>query len=398
MRWLKKRFRLILSVLVVAGIAAVALWPKSMEVDVIAVARGPMQVTIDEEGETRVRDRFVVSAPVTGRLQRIELEPGDAVVRGQTTVARLTPAESPLIDPRTRGELAAAVEAARAAVGQAQAERDRAAAALDRARTSLRRQEALADAGAIARDTLEAAQTAVRTAEEAMRAAEFTVTRVEYELQLARARLQAPGAGGRTVPVIAPVDGVVLKRLRESESIVPAGEPLLEIGDPARIEIVSDLLSTDAVQVEPGSQVIVDQWGGQHPLNGVVRRVEPSGFMKVSALGVEEQRVNVLIDVPELPAEARQLGDGYRVEIRVVTWQADDVVKVPVGALFRRGNDWAVFVVDNDVARLQMVEVGRRNDTEAQIVSGVSPDQAVVLHPPDTLENGTRVVVRGSGS
>jgi HlyD family secretion protein len=398
MRWLRRHIRLILSIIVVAAIATVAMWPKSMEVDVVAVARGPMQVTIDEEGETRVRDRFVVSAPVTGRLQRIELEPGDRVVRGQTLVARLMPAESPLIDPRTRGELAAAVEAARAAVGQAQAERDRAAAAQDRARTSLRRQEALAEAGAIARDTLEAAQTALKTTEEAMRAAEFTVTRAEYELQLARARLQAPAAGGGAVPVISPVDGVVLKRLRESESIVPAGEPLLEIGDPTRIEIVSDLLSTDAVQVPPGAPVLVEQWGGPNPLKGTVRRVEPSGFMKVSALGVEEQRVNVLIDLPELPAEARQLGDGYQVEIRIVTWQADDVVKVPVGGLFRRGDDWAVFLVDNGVARLQAVEVGRRNDTEAQIVSGVSPGQSVVLHPPDTLEDGTRVVVRAGGS
>ena len=394
MRWLKKRLRLILAVLVVAAIAAVALWPKSMEVDAIAVTRGPMQVTIDEEGETRVRDRFVVSAPVTGRLQRIELEPGDTVVRGKTMVARLTPAESPLLDPRTRGELTAAVEAARAAVGQAQAERDRAAAALERARTTLRRQEALASAGAIARDTLEAAQTSLKTAEEAMRAAEFTVTRAEYELQLARARLQAPAASGGTVPVVAPVDGVVLKRLRESESIVPAGEPLLEIGDPARIEIVSDLLSTDAVQVRPGAAVIVEQWGGPHPLDARVRRVEPSGFMKVSALGVEEQRVNVLIDLPELRDQARQLGDGYRVEIRVVTWRADDVVKVPVGTLFRRGDDWTVFVIENGTARLQAVQIGQRNDIEAQILSGLSPGQTVVLHPPDTLEDGTRVVVR----
>jgi len=224
------------------------------------------------------------------------------------------------------------------------------------------------------------------------------VTRSEYELELARARLQAPAATGGTVPVISPVDGVILKRLRESESIVPAGEPLLEIGDPGRIEIVADLLSTDAVRVPPGASVIVEQWGGPHPLKGVVRRVEPSGFMKVSALGVEEQRVNVLVDVPELPPEARQLGDAYRVEIRVVTWQSDDVVKVPVGTLFRRGEDWAVFVLDNGVARLQMVQIGQRNDTEAQVTSGLSVGQTIVLHPPDTLADGTRVVVRGAGS
>jgi HlyD family secretion protein len=397
MRWLKRHLRLILGIVVVAAIVVVALWPESMEVDVVTVARGPMLVTIDEEGETRVRDRFVVSAPVTGRLQRIELEPGDVVTRGTTVLARLTPAESPLLDPRTRGELTAASEAARAAVGQAQADRDRAAAALERARVTVTRQEALAAAGAVARDSLDAAQTSLKTAEEAMRAAEFTVTRVEYELQLARARLQAPPASGGTVTVISPVDGVILRRVRESESIVPAGEPLLEIGDPSRIEIVSDLLSTDAVRVQPGAQVIVEQWGGPRPLNGSVRRVEPSGFMKVSALGVEEQRVNVLVDVPELPPEARQLGDGYRVEIRVVTWQADEVVNVPVGTLFRRGEDWAVFAVDTGIARLQMVQVGQRNESAAQIVGGLEPGQSIVLHPPDTLEDGTRVVIRGGG-
>ena len=394
MRWLKRHIRLILGVLVVAAIVAVAMWPQSMEVDVVTVARGPMVVTIDEEGETRVRDRFVVSAPVTGRLQRIELEPGDTVTRGKTMVARLMPAESPLLDPRTRGELTAAVEAARASIGQAQAERDRAAASLERAQTTVKRQEALAQAGAVARDSLDAAQTALKTAEEAKRAADFTVTRVEYELQLARARLTAPPVAGGLVPVIAPVDGVILRRLRESESIVPAGEPLLEVGDPSRIEIVSDLLSTDAVRVQPGARVIVEQWGGSHPLTGTVRRVEPAGFMKVSALGVEEQRVNVVIDLPDLPAEARQLGDGYRVEIRVVTWQSEDVMKVPVGALFRRGEEWAVFAVNDGVARLQRVQVGQRNDSEAEIVNGLTVGQTIVLHPPDTLEEGTRVVVR----
>ncbi len=399
MRWLKNHLKLILSIVVVAGIVAVALWPQSMEVDAVAAARGPMRVTIDEEGETRVRDRFLISAPVSGRLQRIELEPGDPVVRGRTVLAQLLPADSPLLDSRTRGELSAAVDAARAAVGQAQAERDRSAAALERARTTARRQEALADAGAVARDTLEGAQTTVKTTEEAFRAAEFTVQRAEYELQLARARLQGPAAaGGRIVPVVAPVDGVVLRRLRESEATVPAGEPLLEIGNPSRIEIVSDLLSTDAVRVPPGAPVSVEQWGGPHPLEGIVRRVEPSGFMKVSALGVEEQRVNVLVDVPELPPEARQLGDGYRVEIRIVTWQADDVVKLPVGAVFRRGDEWAVFRIEEGVARLRTVQVGQRNDTEVQILGGLDAGQPVVLHPPDTLSDGTRVVVRSAAS
>ena len=408
MRFLRRHLRLILTILVVAAIAAVAMWPQSMEVDVARVARGPMRVTIDEEGETRVRDRFVVSAPVTGRLQRIELEPGDPVVRGTTVLARIRPAESPLLDPRTRSELTAAVDAARAAVGQAQAERDRAATTLERARTTLTRQQALAEAGAIARDDLEAGQTALRAAQEAMRAAEFTVQRSEYELQLARARLQAPPAAGGAVEIVAPVDGVVLRQLRESESVVPVGEPLLDIGDPNRIEIVADLLSTDAVQVQPGAPVIIEDWGGDHPLHGTVRRVEPSGFMKISALGVEEQRVNVLIDVAPLPPEARQLGDGYRVEIRIVTWEEDDVLKVPVGALFRpatsaqttagdaaEADPWAVFLVEGETARLQMVQIGHRNNLEAEVTGGLTEGQTIVMHPPDTLEDGTRVTVRG---
>ena len=324
-----------------------AMWPESIEVSRATVERGAMQVTLDEDGETRIRDKFVVSAPVGGRLQRIELEPGDTVVRGKTIVARLTTADAPLLDPRTRGELEAAVEAAGAAVGQARAELERATAELMRARTTLQRQQQLMKAGAIAADNLDAAETAVATAEEARKAAEFAVSRSEYELQLARARLRAPSPVGRAVEIVAPVSGVILKRFRESESVVPVGEPLIEIGEPARIEIVADFLSTDAVRIQPGAKVLVEGWGGSHSLEGRVRRVEPAGFMKVSALGVEEQRVNVLIDFDD-PSAAGRLGDGYRVEVRVIVWREEDVVKAPVGGLFRRGTDWAAFVIENE--------------------------------------------------
>jgi HlyD family secretion protein len=394
MRFLKNK-KLIGGLLVVAAIVAVAVWPASMDVDVARAEQGPMQVTIDEDGETRVRHRFVVSAPVAGRAQRIELEPGDAVVRGKTILARLLPAESPLLDARSRSELTAGVEAARAAVGQAQAERNRTVEALARARSTFARQQELLKAGAISNDDLEAAETSVRTAEESQRAAEFTATRAEYELQLARARLQAPQTSGRSVDIVAPVDGVILKRLRESESVVPVGEPLLEIGDPKRIEIVADLLSTDAVRVSPGTPVLIDEWGGDHPLHGRVRRVEPSGFMKVSALGVEEQRVNVIIELEDPASAARKLGDGYRVEVRVIVWREDNVLKVPTGSLFRRADEWAVFVVEEGRARLRLVKLGQRNQTEGQIISGLSVGQIVVLHPPDTLTDDMRIVVRG---
>ena len=379
---------------IVVAILAVALWPSAIEIDVAAVERGAMQVTIDEEGETRVRERFVVSAPVMGRVERIELEPGDPVVRGKTVVARLMPAPAPLIDVRTQAELAAAVEAARAAVGQSQAELQRATAMRTRAQSTVARLQTLMKSGAISGDELEAAQTTLRSAEEAVHAGEFAVARVEHELQLARARLKPSGAGGGLVTVVAPVDGVVLKRLRESATVVPIGEPLLEIGDPASLEIVSDLLSTDAVRVSRGAPVIIDQWGGSGPLEGLVRRVEPSGFLKVSALGVEEQRVNVVIDFAGETGPGN-LGDGFRVEVRIVTWQETAVLKAPVGALFRRGEEWAAFLVDGGRARLRPLQVGQRNDREGQILNGLSEGQTVVVHPPDTLTDGARVRVRG---
>ena len=392
MRLLKNK-KLIAAVLVVAGIVGVALWPESMEVSVVHTERGPMQVTVDEDGETRVRDRFLVTAPVSGRVQRIEIEPGDTVVRGKTVLARITPGESPLLDPRTRSELQAAIEAATAAVGQARAERQRAGTTLERARTTLRRQQELMKAGAIAADDLDAAETALATSEDALRAAEFTERRAESELQLARARLSAPSTSGRSVDVLSPIDGTVLKRMRESEGIVPVGEPLLEIGEPGRMEIVADLLSTDAVRVSPGAEVLIEQWGGGHTLHGRVRRVEPSGFMKVSALGVEEQRVNVVIDFTN-PAEASRLGDAYRVEVRIVLWKESDVLKVPVGALFRQGDGWAVFVVAEGRVRRQMVQLGQRNENEGQITGGLEAGATIVLHPPDTLTDGARVTVR----
>jgi HlyD family secretion protein len=391
---LVKNRRLLFAMIVVGIILSAALWPEAIEVDVARGERGPLRVTIDEEGETRVRERFVISAPVAGRLQRVELEPGDPIRRGQV-LARLTPAAPALLDARTRAELAAAVDAARAAVGQARAERARAAAALDRAQTSLKREEALAEVGAVSRDQVEASRAALRNAQEAHRAAEFGVARADYDLQMARARGQQPAALGRPIEIAAPVDGVVLKRHHESEAVVPSGEPLLEVGDPSRLEVVSDLLSTDAVQVSPADRVEMVQWGGGTPLAGRVRRVEPSGFMKVSALGVEEQRVNVIIDFVDPGAAARVLGDAYRVEVRIVTWEGNDVLHVPVGSLFRRGNDWSVFVVHDGRAAVRTVQIGHRNGTAAEVLEGLEAGAVVVLHPPDTLTDGARVTPRG---
>jgi HlyD family secretion protein len=266
-----------------------------------------------------------------------------------------------LVDPAAEDALSAAVDSARGSLGQAQAERARTQATLDRARSALQRQQRLAEAGVISRDDLEAAQTTLRAAEEVHKAAAFNVTVAQAQLDAARARLQRPDAGTRAVDVVSPIDGVVLKRFRESETVVPAGEPLVEVGDPAGIEVVADLLSTDAVRVSAGDPVLIEQWGGGHALQGRVQRVEPSGFMKVSALGVEEQRVNVIVDFADPATASRLLGDGYRVEVRVVEAQVENALTVPIGSLFRRGEEWAVFIVGDDGrARVQQVELGQR--------------------------------------
>jgi HlyD family secretion protein len=391
---LLKNARVLVIVVIVAAIAAAAFWPDAIAVDLVTVERRPMEVTIDEEGETRVRDRFVVSAPVAGRLRRIELEPGDTVVKG-AVVAQLVPADAPLLDPRTRAELNAAAAASRAALVQAQAERDRASATLANARDMLRRREQLVAAGAASQEDLQSAQTALKTAEGAMRGADAAVSQASHQLELAQARLQSPvTGGGRTIELRAPVSGAVLKRLHESEAVVPPGEALIEIGDPSRIEIVSDLLSTDAVRVSPGLPVHVEQWGGADALAARVRRVEPSGFMKISALGVEEQRVNVIIDFADPAAAGRALGDAYRVEVRIVTWSSEQVTAVPIGALFRRGNDWAAFVRSGDRAVLRVVKLGHRNNEAGEILEGLQPGDTVVLHPPDTLTDGARITER----
>lgn len=376
----------------VAAIVAVALWPETVSVDVAPAARGPMEVTVDEDGETRVRDRYVVSAPVAGRLLRIELEPGDTV-RCTQPLLKIAPLDVPLLDARSRAELQTAVNAASEALAMSRAERDRAAAALDRAAAAERRLSNLVEIGGVSREDFETAQTARATAALALRAAEHAVSRADAEWQSARARLSRPQLPNAPISVPAPVNGTVLRRLRESESAVAAGEPLIEIGDARQIEVVADLLSADAVRVRVGDPVSIERWGGSDALKGRVRRIEPSGFLKVSALGVEEQRVNVIASFDD-PLAAAALGDGYRVDVRITVWHRDDALMVPIGALFRSGREWAVFVFDDGRARLRIIEVGSRNNDAAEIVKGLDAGEQVILHPPDTLVDGMRIRVR----
>jgi HlyD family secretion protein len=286
----------------------------------------------------------------------------------------------------------------RAALEQARAEEKRTAAMLAHAESEARRVRPLNKAGAVSDAELDTYETQARSAAEAYRAAAQAVKVAASELDGARASLgdETPAAlaRARTITLRAPIEGVVLRRLRESESIVPGGEVLLEVGDPRQLEVVADFLSTDAVRIPIGASVVIDQWGGGRSLRGVVRRVEPAGFTKISALGVEEQRVNVIVDLAD-PVEAwKALGDGYRVEVRAVLWEAAGVLKVPVGSLFRQGDAWALFVVSDGRAELRAVTLGHRTDREAEVISGVREGESVVMHPSDTLIAGSRVTPR----
>ena len=370
--------------------------PQPVPAEVDQVTRGPIDVTIDEEGETRVRDRFVISAPLGGRVLRIELEPGDTVVASETVLAVFLPSAPVLLDARSRAEAQAAVETALAAVGQAEAHYEQAAAEVTFSRAEVERYRRLARDGIVSVEQMETSQLDLDTRQEALEAAEYAVRTALSELQAARVRLQrfsgrSAAADGETIEITSPVSGVVLRRLRESESVVPAGEALLEIGDPQQIEVVTDYLSKDAVRIRPGQQVLIDRWGGDRPLGGRVRRVEPSGFTKISALGVEEQRVNVVMDITDPPEVWAGLGDGFRVETRVVVWQSEDELKAPTGALFRRDEGWAVFAVDGGRAVLRSIEIGERNAQEAQVLGGLEPGQEVVVYPSDSLSDGSRV-------
>jgi HlyD family secretion protein len=389
--------RVQIGVLIVGALLAVALWPETTPVDAAAAERGRIVVTVDEEGQTRVRDRYVVSAPVAGRVLRIELEPGDPVKEGDV-VARVRPEMPALLDPRTRAEAQAALDSARAVLGRARADEQRARTTQKRTESDLERTKQLRAAGLATAQELDLAQADAAAAAEAARAAAYAVRAATADVERAQARLRTPAASNssstRAVEVRAPAGGVILRRLRESESVVPGGEPLLEIGDPNELEIVSDLLSTDAVRVKPGARAIIDQWGGGRTLDAKVRLVEPSGFTKISALGVEEQRVNVILDFVDPAGAWAALGDGYRVEVRVVVAERPDALKVPTSALFRQGERWAVYVIENGRARVRELQIGLQTGVEAEVTQGLSQGERVIVHPGDTLSDGARVEER----
>jgi len=385
-----------ITILLIAAALAVGLRQPPVMVDVSAVVRGPLRVTLDHEGQTRVRERFVVSAPVAGRVLRIGHQAGDAVTAGETILATVLPGSPALLDARTRAEAEAQVQVASANLVRARAQRDEARAASEHAQAEAARTRGLAAGGLATAQQREATDADARVLARALEAAEAAVDAAARDVDRARAVLLdgRVSASGRTVTVRAPVTGVVLRRIRESEAVVAQGEPLLEVGDPADLEVVADFLSTDAVRMKPGMPVVIDRWGGGAPLNGRVTRVEPSGFMKISALGVEEQRVWVVIAFA-VPRDAwASLGDAYRVDVRVIVWEQADVLKVATSSLFRRGDDWAVFAIEGERARLRTVSIGQRNDTEAEVLAGLAAGARVVAYPSDQVKDGVRVEER----
>jgi len=395
---LRVKIGILATAAIVAAGLALGLMPRAQRVDMAEVKRAPLVVTVEEEGKTRVMERYLVSAPVSGYVRRSALKAGDAVKAGQV-IAVIEPARAVALDPRTRAQAQAQVSAAQAALAVAEQNARAARAAAELAQQERLRADSLRQSSFISEQALDSARSVETRARAAEQAALHSVKVVRFELEIARAavasttRLQG-GGSLEALQVRAPVAAQVLELLQESEGAVAAGQPLLEIGNPDSLEVEVEVLSTHAVKIAPGSKVILDRWGGEQAVEGTVRVVEPSGFTKISALGVEEQRVRVIVDFAS-PREAWQrLGDGYRVEARFVLWEGDDVLQLPTSALFRHGEGWAVFAMEGGRARLTPVETGQRAGLATQVLSGLAAGARVVSHPDDKIGDGTRVKPR----
>jgi HlyD family secretion protein len=391
---MRRVLKRILFTAVVAGLAiliALALRPKPLQVETASVTRGPLEVTIDEDGETRARERYTLAAPVAGQLSRIDLHEGDQASTS-TVIATITPLP---IDPREKAELEAQIQSAEALQREASRQVARRASEHDQTQRDLFRAQQLAKDSLISRQALEQAETAEAAAAKELEASEFREKSAAAELKRAQAgliSLEAQRGEKRGAIVVRPPSpGRILRIMEKSERVVSAGTPLVVLSNPHRIEVVVDLLSTDAVKVQTGAPARIENWGGPNSLRAKVRLVEPYGYTKVSALGVEEQRVNVVIDFIDQP---NGLGDGYRVDARIVIWQCSDVVKAPVSALFRSGDSWSVFTVEQGLAVRHLVEVGHRNSLEAEITKGLTPGAELILHPSTEVRDGIRVVRR----
>lgn len=406
----KKRSRLVMTLVaavLVGAVLATAFWPRPLLVDMATVRSGPMVVTINEEGRTQVREPYVVSSPVAGELQRVTVLPGEKVVKGETVVAQMRPANPSALDVRTREQALAAVTAAKAALRVAQADLNAAQASAEYTESELGRVQQLVEREIISRATLEKAQQEARVAEAQVDTMQAAIAMREAELQNARARLigfddaglaGALANGSKTsppIPLRAPIDGTILKVFHKSETTLPAGQPILEIGDvEGDLEVVAELLSSDAVQVDPGDRVEIANWGGPGTLAGEVVRIDPYGFTKVSALGVEEQRVETIIRFTDPAQDRGNLGHGFRVEVRIVVWEMDPTMIVPSAALFRQNRDWAVFAVEDGRAVQRAVKIGQNNGVEAELLGGLADDAQVILFPSSNIRDGQLVAQR----
>jgi HlyD family secretion protein len=400
-----KRGQLRLVKRVVAGLvgflalgALVYAWlPEPTLVDQVSVRRGEMHVTVDEDGRTRVKDRYVVSSPLLATSARIELHPGDQINDGGL-LARLLPLEPALLDSRTRAQAERRVASALAGQKQAESAVSRARTLLEFASGETTRQRELSRQGATAERALENAEVQERTAREELASAEFAGRVAGYEVEMAKLTLArqsgSAAANKEAIELVSPVAGQVLRVIQESAGVVQPGTPLLELGDVKALEIVADVLTSDAVHIRPRARAWIERWGGETSLLAHVRSVEPSAFTRVSALGVEEQRVNVILDLDEPRAQWSALGDGYRVEVRILTWQTNDALVMPESALFRRDERWATFVVRDGRARVTTVDVGHRNGELAEVLGGLSEADEVIEHPSDRIVDGLRVVSR----
>lgn len=380
----------------VAGIALMiwAFLPRPVAVELAAVGPRLLEVAIEEQGEARIREVFTVSATTAGRLERIDLHAGDQVTKGETVVASIGPAAPVLLDSRSRAVAEATAAAAQAAVDLARAQLAQAEATLDFRTTEANRMIALLQRGAVSQRAHDTALLEQKTAKAAVASAIANLAVREKELESALAVLQSDrtGDGPRCcVQIVAPVSGRVLRVLTESAQVVQAGTPLMEIGDPGNLEIVVDLLSRDVVRVREGAEATVTGWGGTE-IPARVERIEPSAVTRTSALGIDEQRVKVILALAGPPKDWQGLGHGFRVIARIVVWRAEDVLTIPVGALFRDGSDWATYVVRDGRARMQRLALGERNDAFAQVVEGLQAGDRVILHPGDTIADGVSVV------
>ncbi len=377
--------------------------PKPTPVEIAAVDRGPLAVSVLEEGRTRIRHRYTISLPVSGHLQRVELRAGDRIEVGKTVLAAIRAEAASLLNPRLQSEAEARVKGAEAALNGRESDLERVRTANDFAQKERARTATLRKSGSASAREADTAENEAAVRARELRSAEFALQVARFELQQAEATLlQAQNAadpqgtppGAEPLRILAPVSGYVLNVFEESARVLPAGTPIMEVGDATDLEAEIELLSTDAAGVRPGADVAIEKWGGPNPLRATVRVVEPAAFTKISALGVEEQRVRVRVDFVDLPTSEHQLGDRYRVEARIITWSAPDVLRIPTGALFRRGGDWMCFLADTGCAQLQRVQIAHNNGIQAEVLGGVSAGQRVILHPPDAVTADSAVKPR----